>query len=224
MTQPVLVTEIPQTRNRRVLLLAAAGAVVLLLVAVVLPKVLFPGDDVATDTPLASAPPVTVTTPPRDEIEPVSASTGAGGRNPFTPLIAAAAGLPASLPAVTAPPAAPPAAPVLPPLAPTPLPTPDAPAPTPPVTTPPQSSAPPAGPVAPAPRADRTITLLEVYTDGSGLVAATVRVDDVSYAVAEGQDFAFSFRALALDRAGLCGVFLYGEQRFTLCHGETRRT
>ena len=224
MTQPVLVTEIPQTRSRRVLLLAAAGAVVLLLVAVVLPKVLFPEDDPVGELPLGSAPPVTVTTPPPADVEPVAANTGGSGRNPFTPLIAAAAGLPASLPAVTAPPEPPPTAPVLPPLAPTPLPTPEAPAPTPTVTTPPQPSAPPAGALGPAPRADRTITLLEVYTDGSGLVAATVRVDDVSYAVAEGQDFAFSFRALALDRAGLCGVFLYGEQRFTLCHGETRRT
>ena len=39
-----------------------------------------------------------------------------------------------------------------------------------------------------------------------------------------GQDFAGSYRVLSLDRSNACGVFLFGDRRFSLCQGEETQT
>lgn len=228
MTQPVLVTASPVADNRRVKKLAAV-AVVLLVVAVVVPKVLFGGGGGGSDELGLDVTPTPTTVAPG----PGDATDATGGdpaehpisaKDPFHPLVALAAsgsGGAATPPPVEAPPVpatSDPSAPVLFPTFPT---FPTSPAPTP--TTVPSGVQ--AAPIpTPAPSAIRTFSLESVYRDGTGLVAATVRVDTTSYAVTAGQDFAFSYRALSLNSDSLCGVFLYGDKRFSLCQGEKIRT
>ena len=57
-----------------------------------------------------------------------------------------------------------------------------------------------------------------MYTQ-NGARVANVRVNDTVYeAVAPGEQFATSFKLVALD--GTCGTFLFGDDRFRLCQGE----
>jgi hypothetical protein len=71
----------------------------------------------------------------------------------------------------------------------------------------------------PARQPDR-VSLLEVFTDQSGRVVASVRVNDVTHQVGEGEDFATSYRVLDLDIGTRCGQFLFGDDRFRLCEDE----
>lgn len=84
--------------------------------------------------------------------------------------------------------------------------------------------APTAAPQTPVPPVVRSFTLVDVYTDGTGIPAATVRIDEHQIDVYVGQDFADSYRILSLERDDRCGVFLYGDRRFSLCAGETTLT
>jgi hypothetical protein len=241
MTQPVLVTPMPQGNARVKKLLAVA--LVVLVAALLLPKLLLGGgggdsaalaDGVAatggtpaTSVPSAadaSSPPIHATTD-KDPFKALRATTAAaGGDTAPTASVAAAvpaAPIPSPIPAVTAPVGVPAASDPFPMLTlPTTNPTPTTP--TTPTTVP---SGVQAGPVpVPVPAAIRTVSLDSVWIDGTGLLAATVRVDDTTYAVAQGQDFGFSYRLLSLDRDSSCGVFLYGDKRFSLCQGEQTRT
>jgi len=81
-----------------------------------------------------------------------------------------------------------------------------------------------AAPMTPAPPVVRSFTLVDVYTDGTGIPAAKVRIDEFEIDVYVGQDFAESYRTLSLERDERCGVFLYGDRRFSLCAGETTQT
>ncbi len=64
-----------------------------------------------------------------------------------------------------------------------------------------------------------TFRLVEVYEDSSGESVVQVTVNDTGYDVTEGDDFAGRFRLLEVDDP--CATFLYGDQRFTLCEGES---
>jgi hypothetical protein len=240
MTQPVLVSPMPQGGARVKKLLAVALVVVVALL--ILPKVLLGGggDDAATfdDAASTGTAPAAVSSqtaaPGADR--PVHATTD---KDPFKVLRADAAAAGAGAAPAAASTATPAAAPI--PSA-VPLPSitgpvgvPDATNPFPMLSTPtttPGSTTPTtapsgvqAGPIpSPVPAAVRTVTLDSVWTDGTGLLAANVRVDDVAYAVTQGQDFAFSYRLLSLDQESACGVFLYGDKRFSLCQGEQVRT
>jgi hypothetical protein len=71
----------------------------------------------------------------------------------------------------------------------------------------------------PARQPDR-VSLLEVFTDAGGQVVASVRVNDITYQVAEGDDFATSYRVIDLDISTRCGQLLFGDDRFGLCEGD----
>ena len=65
-----------------------------------------------------------------------------------------------------------------------------------------------------------TVRLEEVFGGDDG-DRAQVTVNARGYDVAEGDDFASRFRLLEL--SDQCATLLYGDQRFTLCEGETIR-
>ena len=67
------------------------------------------------------------------------------------------------------------------------------------------------------PRYPDRVSLLEVFRDQSGRVVASVRVNDTTYQVGEGEDFARSYRVIDLDPAARCGQFLFGDDRFSMC-------
>ncbi len=77
-----------------------------------------------------------------------------------------------------------------------------------------------AGPPPPPPRQPDRVSLLEVFTDQGGTVVASVRVNDVTHQVAEGDEFATSYRVLDLDIGSRCAQLLFGDDRFGLCEGE----
>ena len=229
MNEPVLVNDPGAKGNRRLRKLVAGGLALLLLIGVVLPRVLGGGGGAAEDDfgdfPSAASSPTTVLSAPGDHIQVIGSFSS---RDPFAPRVSGGGGTPAPAPEPAPAPApaaasAPPPDPVqfsVPELfiaAPTAAPPAPAPAPV-----PPTSTAPPLP--APAPRVERTFNLVEIYTDGGGLEAAHVRVDDQEFQVAVGQDFGGSYRTLALDRSNKCGVFLFGDRRFSLCEGESTRT
>lgn len=70
------------------------------------------------------------------------------------------------------------------------------------------------------PVSSQRVALLEVFTDIDGKVMGSVRVNDTVYEVTEGQTFASSYQAVTLSVADGSGVFLYGDDRFTLSEGE----
>jgi hypothetical protein len=227
--EPVVINDLGRPDNRRVKKMAIVGLLTLLFVGVVLPKVFFGGG--------GGGPAPASDLPPSESAAPTAAGAGAGDvvvehvgsfstKNPFTPLVGSAGG------ATPAPPVA--STPVLPvdpePVTvvdlPDPMDDPVAdPDPAPPARTPPTTAVPaPAPAPAPTPRPLRTFVLADVIADDFGLLVAHVTIDGISYAAAQGQDFAGSYRVLTLDGAGLCGIFLYGDQRFSLCPGETTTT
>ncbi len=63
-----------------------------------------------------------------------------------------------------------------------------------------------------------TVTLLEVR-DVDGTSRVTVQVSGVTYDVGEGDTFATSFLVVSIEVD--CAVFLYGDNAFELCVGET---
>lgn len=76
----------------------------------------------------------------------------------------------------------------------------------------------PAGTGGQQPRTGQRVALLDVFDD-AGTPAANVRVNDTVYErLHAGDEFATSFKVVALD--GQCGTFLYGDDRFRLCTGD----
>jgi len=63
-----------------------------------------------------------------------------------------------------------------------------------------------------------TVTVVEIR-DVDGTLRATVQVNGITYDVGEGDTFATSFMVVSLEID--CGVFLYGDNAFELCVGET---
>ncbi|MFQ5966287.1 MAG: hypothetical protein ACE5MI_01605 [Acidimicrobiia bacterium] len=63
-----------------------------------------------------------------------------------------------------------------------------------------------------------TVTLLEIR-DVDGVQRATIQVNGITYDVSEGDTFAGNFMVVSLDVD--CGVFLFGDNAFELCVGET---
>lgn len=217
MGEPITVGEGRQGGNRRVLLLAGIAAAVLLAV-VVLPGLLFGGDDAPVDdsfTPVDPGPAVTTVpeeAPPAETFEPFTS------KNPFRPLVAVET--PAEDPGE------------------------DPGGDVPPETFPPSEDDPTfvddefdepvddgdvdgADPstttttvAGPPPRQPDRVSLLEVFTDQGGQVVASVRVNDTTHQVGEGDEFATSYRVLDLDISTRCGQFLFGDDRFRLCENE----
>jgi hypothetical protein len=74
-------------------------------------------------------------------------------------------------------------------------------------------------PPPPARTPDR-VGLLEVYTNPDGRAIASIRVNDTTYQVGEGEDFAVRYRVLDLDITTRCGQFLFGDDRFSLCEDD----
>lgn len=72
----------------------------------------------------------------------------------------------------------------------------------------------------PPPRQPDRVSLLEVFTDAGGQVVASVRVNDITHQVAEGDDFATSYRVVDLDISTRCAQLLFGDDRFGLCEGD----
>lgn len=66
-----------------------------------------------------------------------------------------------------------------------------------------------------------TVSLVEVFEDDDGAQAVQVLVNGTGYEAAAEQDFAKRFRVLEIDAS--CATFLFGDQRFTLCEGESIR-
>jgi hypothetical protein len=208
MTEPVLVNQPARGGNSRVIKMAAAGGV-LLLALVVGPKLMGGGgggEEVTFGPPTPTAP-STAAPSKHDDVQTMRASAT---RDPFAPLIEeAGSGEASTAPAVSAP---------LPGADPMPFPTfapiddsgdsglTGAPASTTPTTAPP-------------PPPTHRLSLLEVFSDGSGRTAARVRVDDDVMETLVGQDFGGNYRTVSLDRSSGCGVFLYGDRRISLCEG-----
>lgn len=219
MGEPIIVGG-KKPKNRRLTVLAGIAAA-LILGLVVLPGMLFGGDGGSVDNafPPPSSVPTTVPTgpPPTETFEPFSA------KNPFRPLVVLTSGTGTTPPGDTATTST-----------------------IPPAddggefiddfdddgfpiddggstdggstdggsqTT--STTAPP-----PPPRQPDRVSLLEVYTDPSGRVIASIRVNDTTYQVGEGENFARSYRVLDLDTGTRCGQFLFGDDRFNLCEDD----
>lgn len=229
MAEPIVVGEGGPDRNRRVLILAGVAAAVVLAL-VVLPGLLFGGggdDDDLAFPPVA--PGVTTTTAVPAEA-PAETFESFSDKNPFEPLIdvtpAAGADTGTSVDSAT-----------------TTTPPPgggsfefpsEGPAPTFPPDDSTGSGGDPGtagepgesettsttGPPPPPSRQPDRVSLLEVFTDQSGTVVASVRVNDVTHQVGEGDEFATSYRVLDLDIGTRCAQLLFGDDRFGLCEGE----
>lgn len=224
MAEPIAIGDGNDGRNRRIIVLAGV-AVALVLAVVVLPGLLFGGgggDDDFDEFPPVATGVTTTTTLPTDT--PAETFESFSNKNPFTPLVDVGApaadadppGAGESTSATTAPPAGE-------------VTFPDE---GPPPTFPPDdggfddggtettttTTAP--GPPPPPPREPDRVSLLEVFTDQGGQVVASVRVNDTTYQVGEGDEFATSYRVLDLDIGTRCGEFLFGDDRFGLCEGD----
>ena len=218
MTQPMAVGPVAtKGANKRLFVLVGVGVAVLL-VTFVLPKLLFGGggDDggdalavPVTVAPAATAPAPTTPTgaaPPPETIEVFT------NKNPFTPLVDMT-------------PAGPSAGPGVPAAGGTdvgtggPAPAPSDPTATP-VTAPPASTPSPAGTASTGPRPVQRVSLIDVSTAADGGARATVQVNDSLYEVAEGEEFAGSYRVVSLSDTEGCAQLLYGDDRFRVCEGE----
>lgn len=226
MAEPVVIGDANDGRNRRVLVLGGLAAA-LILAIVVLPGVLFSdgGEDDFEFPPVASGAPAT--TVPADA--PAETFESFSDKNPFTPLVdvgAVSSGDGPSTPGQSSPTttAVPPSGEFA---------FPEGPSPTfPPydggvddggfddgsTETTTTTTAP--GPPPPPPRQPDRVSLLEVFTDQGGHVVASVRVNDTTHQVGEGDEFATSYRVLDLDLESRCGDFLFGDDRFGLCEGD----
>ena len=205
--------------NKRLLVLLGVAAG-LLLVAVVLPKVLFSGDDGADVDLTAPASPVT-TAAPDVAAEPGPAEPAPetfevfSTKNPFMPLVATEPTVPTDPtgdgdpaddgePSVPLPPADEPddgGEPV----------TDDEPE-----RVPTGAS----GGGATSPRPAQRVAVLEVFGGADGSPRTSVRVNDTVYEVAEGERFATSYQVVELAVGEGCGQFLFGDDRFRVCEGE----
>jgi hypothetical protein len=205
MTEPVLITQ-PAGNNSRVKKIGVVGLIVLLLVFVG-PKLLGGGGGAPSEddsfTPPSSVP--TTAAPHGDDVETLGSY---GTKNPFTPLMDLTSSESEQAPAASAP------------VGPGPdpglvaLPGGDAS-----FLDPGGEAATPTTPTTLPPRPTHRLSLLEVYRTQSGITAARVRVDDDVMETAVGQDFGGNYRTISLDRDSGCGVFLFGDERLTLCEG-----
>lgn len=214
MGEPIVVGGGGRGGNRRVLVLAGVAAAMILGV-VVLPGLLFsdggsPPTDDALPPVTGGGPSVTTPTetPPAETFEPFTST------NPFTPLVETAAapvddpGLPPDIDPTTD----------------TTFPDdfafPDDPGSDPGFdgTLPPDDES--TTTTTAPPRPQNRVSLLEVFADQNQRVVASVRVNDTTYQVGEGEDFASSYRVLDLDIRERCGQLLYGDDRFELCEGD----
>jgi hypothetical protein len=207
MTEPVLVTQPVGSDQSRVKKIAIIGGVVLLALFV-LPKLLGGGGGSPEADPFPPPSNVPATVPAERGGADVQTVGSYGNKNPFTPLMdLESAG-------ETAP--TPPGEVILP--GPDPLagvfPVDDG-------SSVDDSGAPTATttPTTAPPRPTYRLMLLEVYRASSGATAARVRVNDTVMETAVGQDFGGNYRTISLDRDKGCGVFLFGDQRLSLCEG-----
>lgn len=220
MAEPIQVNAGADGGRRRLLVLVGIAAVVLLAVAL-LPGLLFSSDDSGpSDDELFGSPAQATTTTlvdlPTETFEVFSS------KNPFRPLVAIAP--PTADPVGESTPVGDAAEgvdviePTFPPFVEdegTSVPFPDDGRAVDPPATPSTTAAP-----APPPRQPDRVGLLEVFTDPGGQVVASVRVNDVTHQVAEGNVFATSYRVVDLDISTRCGQFLFGDDRFALCEGD----
>ena len=75
-----------------------------------------------------------------------------------------------------------------------------------------------AGAAEPQPSGGTRVSMLEAPFTQGGRLVANVKVGSTVYTVGEGDTFATSFKVVSLDAS--CGVFLFGDSRFTLCAGQ----
>ena len=228
MNEPVMVGGAPtEPSNRRALILLGVAAVVAVLV-LVLPKLLFAGDEPVDDL---TAPPAVIGITPGDEVtdgivaEPARTFEVFSTKNPFTPLIdttpvaAVAAAPPGTVAAGVAPAVSADGTPVG--TSGTAVVVPDGSTPAGATTSPPEAAgATPSGGAAVEPVSSQRVSLLEVFVDGGGKTVASVRVNDTVHEVAEGATFATRYTAVTLSVADGCGQFLDGDGSFRLCEGE----
>lgn len=216
MTEAIMVTPAGAGSSSRAKKMLVIGMGVVL-VLYVIPKLFFGGGDGATDEVSVTEAAAPATALPGAAAPPVEETLrNYTAKNPFAPLFS------------TAPPSDSAGAPTE-STDPAPAPTPVEPAIV--VTDAPAVAPSPTGvadePVTPAPPASLgpvRFGLVQVGLDASGLPFASVRVDGGVFQAVEGQEFGGSFKVVSLDAAGRCGVFLYGDQRFSLCEGEETTT
>lgn len=202
MTEPITIGAAAANTNRRAMILFGV-AVLLILAKVVLPGLLS-GGDAGAATDLSFAPPST-TTVPVAQVTPELTATPVDAKNPFTPLVstgvvAASSGAvvvtgASSSPATTASSSSEPTQ-ATPPLAET------------------------AQPLPSLPVQANRVSLLEVYRDAGDHLVASMRVNDTTYQVENGQEFAVIYRVLSLDVASRCAQLLVGTDQFALCEGD----
>ena len=205
MTQPVAVGAAPmKSDNKRLFVLLGVGVAVVL-VTFVLPKLLFGGggdggDELATPVVVAPENAPTATTAPPIEALPPETIEVFTNKNPFTPLVDMTPGGGAAVPTGTG--------------SPVPVQTnPGAP-----VTVPPDTS--PGPGTATGPRPVQRVSLIDVSLADGGEAGATIQVNDTLYEVAEGEEFAGSYRVVSLSDSEGCAQLLYGDDRFRVCEGE----
>lgn len=223
MAEPIVIGDANDGRNRRILVLGGLAAA-LILAVVVLPGLLFSdgGEDDFEFPPVALGTPTTSV--PADA--PAETFESFSNKNPFTPLIDVdpASGGGPSTPGQSSPTTTVPSSGA--------FTFPEGPSPTFPPddgdfdegdvdegTAQPTTTTAPGPPPPPARQPDR-VSLLEVFTDQAGRVVASVRVNDVTHQVGEGDEFATSYRVLDLNVQTRCGEFLFGDDRFGLCEGD----
>src|SRR2546422_530549 len=75
-----------------------------------------------------------------------------------------------------------------------------------------------AGAAGPQPTGVSRVTMLDAPFTQGGRLVANIKVGSTVYTVGEGDTFATSYKVVSLDAS--CGVFLFGDSRFTLCAGQ----
>lgn len=196
-----------QPRGNTRLRVAVAAGVAVLLVALVL-RLLFGGggDDGVDELAVpVTVDPATVTTEPDVPAPPPETVEVFTNKNPFTPLVdltptaSSEETPPASTGGTTAPSEG----------TNTGTPTP--------VSVPPGTSA-PTGATGPPP--SQRVTLVDISSGAGDPTRATIQVNDNLYEVAEGEEFAGSYRVVSLSDSEGCAQLLYGDDRFRVCEGE----
>ncbi len=75
------------------------------------------------------------------------------------------------------------------------------------------------GTTASGPRPVQRVSLIDVSSGDDG-ARASIQVNDNLYEVAEGEEFAGSYRVVSLSDSEGCAQLLYGDDRFRVCEGE----